>query len=228
MILSIIIPSKNEERYIQGVITSIKNSDIKFTYEIIVSDKSTDNTRQVITELDKTIKIIEGGPVGVARNNGALEAKGQYLLFLDADIIFTDKELINKSIVKLIQGNDMVTTKLKCSNNNIVSLIYWFNNIFQYLSIIDKKPFSTGSFMAIRKEEFVRLGGFNLEALHCEDYLLSMQIKPNKFKIVNSFIYTDDRRFKKMGYIGMIKYFLYNIINRKNKNFFYTDVNYWK
>jgi glycosyltransferase involved in cell wall biosynthesis len=227
MVLSIIIPSKNEEKYISGVITSILNSYIPYPYEIIVADNSTDDTVKIIKDLNPSIKVIKGGPTPVARNNGVKVSKGDYLLFIDSDIVIKDDKLIFKTLTSLMGGSDMVTTNLKCKNNKIVNLIYQINNIIQHISIFDKKPFSTGSFMGFNKDTFKELGGFDEKALHCEDYLLSKKVNPKNFKIINSCIYTDDRRFIKMGYFGMIRYFYNNIKKRNNDSYFYKDINYW-
>ena len=63
--------------------------------------------------------------------------------------------------------------------------------------------------------------------MHCEDYFLSSMVNPKKFSLVNSYVYTDDRRFKKMGNFKIIKYFISNILNRNNKNYFKKDIGYW-
>jgi glycosyltransferase involved in cell wall biosynthesis len=83
--LSIIIPSYNEEKYLPKLLKSIKKQDFK-DYEIIVADNnSKDNTRQIA--LSYGAQIVDGGRPATARNNGVKVAKGDYLLFLDADTI---------------------------------------------------------------------------------------------------------------------------------------------
>jgi glycosyltransferase involved in cell wall biosynthesis len=84
--VSIVIPSYNEENYIDGVLTSIYTSDIKYPFEVIVADASTDNTRDIIKKHFPEVKIVKGGNVSEARNNGAKAAKGDYIIFIDADI----------------------------------------------------------------------------------------------------------------------------------------------
>lgn len=226
MILSIIIPSKNEEKYINGVLDSISNSNLcKKDYEIIVSDSSNDDTKKIVKEYDG-VKLVEGGPTPIARNNGVKISNGKYILFIDSDITFKDKNLINKVIYNL-RNYDMVTTNLRCETDGLVNFIYRFNNLTQKISILDGNPFSTGAFMGVKKEVFNELGGFDPEMKHCEDYMLSKQIDSKKFKIISSEVYSDNRRFKKMGYWGMVKYFFNNIINRNNEDHFKKDAGYW-
>jgi glycosyltransferase involved in cell wall biosynthesis len=231
MKLSIIIPSRNEENYISGVLGSIYESDIPFDFEVIIADNSTDSTRDIINYNYPNVKIIQGGTVSQGRNNGVKVASGEYLIFMDADISFVDEDLINKAVNHMEDGSDMVTTRLSCDNDVIADMIYGVCNLIQLGSKIEGKPFSTGCFMGVKKSIFETLGGFD-ESLHfAEDYHLSRKVKPNKFKIIrNSTIYTDNRRFKKIGYFGLMRQFGRIALSRYNKNdeSFKKDIGYWR
>ena len=110
---SIIIPMKNAEKYIMNAFNSIKQQDYN-NYEIlIVNDHSEDQSLEKAKELQKEnekmdIKIFnvedgKWGP-GVGRNIGLDHAKGEYIVFLDAD----DELLPNalKDINSAIKDND--------------------------------------------------------------------------------------------------------------------------
>ena len=230
MKLSIIIPSRNEETYIHGVLGSIYESDIPFDFEVIVADNSTDSTRDIINHNYPTVKIIQGGTVSEGRNNGANVALGEFIIFMDADISFADEGLIAKAVEYLEKGSDMVTTRLSCDNDVIADIMYGVCNLIQLGSKVEGKPFSTGCFMGVKKSVFEELGGFD-ESLHfAEDYHLSRKITPKKFKIIrNSTIYTDNRRFKKIGYFGLMKEFgrIAFSRNKKNDDSFKKDIGYW-
>ena len=86
MYLSIIIPTLNEENYLPLLLESIKKQNFK-SYEIIVADAgSTDRTIEIAK--NHGCKITSGGLPAKARNQGAKIAKGDLLLFSDADIVF--------------------------------------------------------------------------------------------------------------------------------------------
>ena len=231
MKLSIIIPSRNEEKYINGVLDSIYESDIPFDFEVIVADNSTDSTRQVIIRHHPQVKIIQGGTVSEGRNNGAKHAKGEYLIFMDADITFADESLIAKTVRHLENKYDMVTTRLSCDNDLLADIMYGVCNLIQLGAKLEGKPFSTGCFMGIKRSVFEKLNGFD-ESLHfAEDYHLSRRIDRKKFKIIrNSTIYTDNRRFKKIGYFGLMKQFGRIALSRYDKNdeSFKKDIGYWE
>src|SRR3989338_341684 len=83
--LSIIIPTLNEEKYLAKLLDSIKNQGFK-DYEIIVADNnSKDKTRQTAKKYG--CRVVDGGKPPIARNNGAKAAKGNLLFFIDADCI---------------------------------------------------------------------------------------------------------------------------------------------
>jgi len=229
MEVSIIIPCKNEEKYIGKLLESIKNQKIDFDFEVIICDAdSTDNTVSIIKSFqnDLPIKIISGGLPSVGRNNGALEAKYDVLLFMDADCYLKHDKIIKYAVNKLNSGYDLIGAFLNIEDNKRVKALYFVSNLIMILSKFGK-PFVVGGFFMIKKEIFLSLGGFDEELKHCEDYFLSKQITSDKFSIIAQFVYTDDRRFIKMGYFGFTKYFIKNIVNRNDKEFFKKEIKYW-
>lgn len=96
MILSIIIPAYNAEKFLSLLLDSILSQSFKDFEIIIVNDGSTDNTAQILTDYsanDKRIKVIHKSNEGVAiaRNIALKQAQGEYILFCDADdIMFPD------------------------------------------------------------------------------------------------------------------------------------------
>ena len=90
MLLSIIIPIYNAEKYIDRCISSVVNQSLKDIEIVLVNDGSTDSSFSLCKawELkDKRIKLISqiNSGVSAARNLGISRAEGEYLLFLDSD-----------------------------------------------------------------------------------------------------------------------------------------------
>lgn len=92
MILSIIIPVYNVEKYVEKCIRSCESQDIpQSEYEIIVvNDGSKDNSLQIVNRLSgeyNNIKVISqpNGGLSAARNTGMKNANGQYFMFVDSD-----------------------------------------------------------------------------------------------------------------------------------------------
>lgn len=230
-LITVVIPCKDEEKYIGTLLESICSQSV-IPYKIIIADNnSTDNTLDIIKSYSRRLDIalIPGGNVSEGRNKGAKYVTSKYICFIDADMNLQEPKLIEKTIDLMEKRKyEMITTNIQCSSKNIISkIVYKLNNFGQQLSKIINSPFSTGAFMCITKEKFLVLGGFDEDIQFCEDYWLSKQIKKSKFGIVNSSIYTSDRRFKKMGYLWMIKNFIGSYFNRNNREYFTKDFKYW-
>ncbi|MFX1519417.1 MAG: glycosyltransferase [Promethearchaeota archaeon] len=85
--VSIVVPTRNEEKKIEACLRSILNLDFpKEKYEILVIDgKSTDRTVEIASKYP--VRIIENPKykIGPAHNIGIKEAKGDIIVFTDAD-----------------------------------------------------------------------------------------------------------------------------------------------
>ena len=95
--ISVIIPTYNSENFIKRAIDSIL-AQIKVNYEIIIfDDYSSDNTLEIVHRYKKNnnnITIIESEKnvgQGKGRNEALKFARGDYILFLDSDDYFIDK-----------------------------------------------------------------------------------------------------------------------------------------
>ena len=233
--LTIVIPCKNEEKYIERTIYSIAlQKNIKGTRIIVADAQSSDKTRELVLTCKQNLKdhliidLIEGGPVAVARNNGVKLVQTKYTLFLDADTSLNDNELIDDTIFQMYHYKlDLLTCKVKSYGKDIrTSIMFSLFNPINYL-ISKKTPFAIGMFFLTKTSIFNELGGFDETLKHSEDYWLSKQYNPKKFRITAHCIGQDDRRFKKMGYFGMIKLLINGYLNKNNKEFFQKDVRYW-
>jgi glycosyltransferase involved in cell wall biosynthesis len=219
--ITIVVPCKNEENYIPYLLMHLRNQMIGST-RIIIADCSTDNTREVIqvAKGNLNVEIIDGGPVSIAKNNGAKLVTTPYILFIDADVRFF-KDTVIRDAVREIESNelDLIGLNAKCYDNDIVASIGFsifniINNMLKYFS-----PFAVGAFMLTRRDRFEEYGGFPEKFATSEDFFLSRQYSPEKFKILKHHFGQDSRRFKKMGYFGMAAYLIKNFINRNNKEY---------
>ena len=89
-LVSIVVPSYNNARYLVGCIESLINQTYRNIEIIIVNDGSVDNTEDIIKNIqafDKRVKSITQPNAGLpaARNSGIDIATGKYIAFVDAD-----------------------------------------------------------------------------------------------------------------------------------------------
>jgi len=219
--ITIVVPCKNEENYIRHLLDSLRSQNIGDT-RIIIADCSTDNTRQVIRDNSQelNVEIIDGGPVSVAKNNGAKLVTTPYILFIDADVRFFKNNVISYAVNKIESKNlDLIGLNIKCYDKDPRAMIGFtiFNTVNHTLKYFS--PFAVGAFMLTRRDKFIEYGGFPENLVTSEDFFLSRKYSPKKFRIIKHHCGQDSRRFKKMGYFGMGKYVVKNFINRNNKQY---------
>jgi glycosyltransferase involved in cell wall biosynthesis len=92
-LVSIIIPAYNAAEYLPITLNSIKQQSYSNWEVIIVDDGSKDLTQHVLkAETDRRIQMIrqQNQGVSIARNNGFKNAKGEFVVFFDADDIMTE------------------------------------------------------------------------------------------------------------------------------------------
>jgi len=228
--LTIVIPCKNESKTIDSTLTLLNFQDNIENVEVIVADISDDGTtyQLEIRNQDKfNLKIIQGGLPAKARNNGAQLVETPYVLFIDSDMFLLDSSLLTDAIKEMrLHKFDLLTTKVRTTSGK-------YNYVFRTFDMIQKiskriSPFCLGGFMLFRTDTFNKLGGFDEQAQVSEDYLLSKQVEPKKFKILNRTIFTLPRRFDNKGILYMLRFIIRSFFNRNNKEFFSNDNTYWK
>ena len=126
-ILSIIIPIYNGYNYIKRIMTSIENQSYRDIDIVFVDDASTDKSIKLIEQYqhkDKRIQLVqhkENQGLLKSRNDGAIKARGEYLLFIEQNGILTEGSL------KKIYGNIIMY------NTDIIRFDIYnkFNNTFE-------------------------------------------------------------------------------------------------
>ena len=179
MHLSIVIPAFNEARLIERCLQSISTSLVAnltsgFTSEIIVVDNnSTDNTATLARQARAHVVFEPINQIGRARNTGAAEATGDWLLFLDADSLITT-ELLG-DILRMIQDGKNVGCGCTLRMQGIP---WWANAILQLwmgASILFR--WASGAMLVCRSDAFRDVGGFTQELYAAEEIRLSKQLK---------------------------------------------------
>lgn len=202
--LSIIIITRNEEKYLPRLLKSIK----KQTYEdceIIVSDaKSTDKTRKIAKKYGCTV--IDGGLPSVGRNNGAKIAKGNLLLFLDADVILPDGFLV--SLVRNIRLKNIEAGSCYSKPYDGKFIDRVITNISNTLMDMVKHKWANayGWCIFCKKSTYKKIRGFDEEIRLGEDNDFARRAsKIGKFGILRfPKIRNSVRRFQREGRIKLI------------------------
>ena len=174
-IYSIIIPSLNEEKFLPTLLQSIAKQREKNFEVIVVDGCSQDKTREVVLAFSKKfpLQIFSSTKRNVAyqRNYGAQKAKGEYLVFLDADaqIYPSFAQRIGK-VMKQKKGvlflPALVPDRATPKNKVIFSVLNAMIEASQTLG----KPLTTSGLIFVEKNFFRTMNGFDETALMVEDH----------------------------------------------------------
>lgn len=193
ILISIIIPVYNGEKYIADTIKSVIDQTYKNWELIIVDDGSTDNTAKVVEQFsDYRISYIKKNNTGVSdtRNVGANLAKGEILCFLDADDVWLPQNL-EKKLSKLTKEQDSIL---------VTSPMYLWDERtdYQNCKIIGKPTFdewkefrelrntSIPSSVLMYKNYFLEAGMFDTKISTSADFDLVIRLRElGKFTYVN-------------------------------------------
>lgn len=108
---SIIVPAYNVEKYISQALDSVLDQTYT-SYEILlIDDKSTDKTLEIAKKYQcksKKIKLIcnsKNTGLAATRNVGLNKTTGKYIVFLDSDDFFNDKDFLKKLYLYCIEAD---------------------------------------------------------------------------------------------------------------------------
>lgn len=204
-VASVVIPAYNEASYIDRLLEALVKQDFA-NFEVIVSDaESKDGTKEVVDSFkDKLdIKFIESPPKGPAhgRNVGAKHAKGEWLLFLDADIDIQDPDFISK-LIEAAELRDWNTAsgQLKVSGHSLLAQLGHSQGYLNFMAHT-KHPIAQGYCLMTRRRIFEQSNGFNERLHYGEDNDYVTRTAKYGFGFVKNAQYiVDPRRYEQEGW----------------------------
>ena len=217
--ISIITPVYNKEKYILRYIRSIQNQFFDEIEIILVDDYSTDCSKEIIEKFKKTderivlLKHKKNKGTLKSRNEGALKAKGKYLIFLDPDdllsfyiliLCYNEAEKKNYDIIRFIiyEGNEKIN--LNFIVNQIINktiyqpelslyLFYGLGKLAQLDYYITNKLVKKTLF--IKSLNLIDTYYLNKFMIDCEDGLINFIL----YRLANSYFF-----IPKIGYYYII------------------------
>lgn len=212
MKVSVIIPTLNEENYVDGLLSDLKKQSLKPFEVIVVDANSVDKTRQIVKQY-KIVTLVSGkSPVASQRNLGAKTATGGLLIFLDADV-----RVNSDFIVQIHNQFENKNIDVACpaympyQSTLLLKAIYIF---FDSLFILFQKVFPSGAGACIvcRKDIFFQERGFRKEFKFEDIEMIRRYSYKFRFKMLRCIVYVSDRRFKKEGTIKLfLKYLILSL-----------------
>ncbi|MCX6775112.1 MAG: glycosyltransferase [DPANN group archaeon] len=213
--VSIIIPTLNEEKHIKALLKTLRRQTYKDFEIIIIDGDSKDNTKKIVRKFAKLhtrVKLIieKKKSVGRARNLGANQAKGKYLLFLDADTLLS-RHFLGKSIAELEKKKlDIATADFRplCKDSSHKIYFGMQNKIIWLSQFI--RPAAQGAFILVKRSLFERIRGFDDRIKLAEDVnFVERATEFGKFGVLNEVrVSISSRRLKQEGVLGLVMKYL--------------------
>ncbi len=198
--LSVIIPCRNESKYIAKCIESIVNQDAEnCDIEILVIDgMSVDGTRAIVENIchsNRKVRLIDNTELVTpnALNLGIKNAQGDYVMIASAHSSFAPDyiDVLIKAMKQLhadVVGGYMQTaikndTSKARAIKEVLSCKFGVGNAMFRIGVSDEKLVDTVPFGIYRKELFGEVGGYNNNLIRNHDIELSKRLKASGKKI---------------------------------------------
>lgn len=200
--VSVIIPAHNEEAYLEATLKALRRQKFPGCEVVVVANGCTDNTADVARGLCDQLVVLSQKSLGVARNLGARIAKGELLIFLDADTILErhglkiiSEEFTHRHAAGTVKGlPDTKRFAYRC--------MYGLKNFMHW----SRLHHGSSGVILCWKEHFVRLGGFreNLEVRENSELIKRLE-RFGRYKYIgNTAVTTSMRRYDRRGFWRMI------------------------
>lgn len=219
MKISIIIPTRNAEVYMDTLLTKLEGQTIK-PYEIIIIDTASKDKTREICEAHKNVKFIQinDGEFdhGGTRNKAAKVATGDILVFMTQDATPNTENFIEEIINKLGKDGVVASYGRQVARPD-ASYLEKFAREFNYTKqeLIKSKDdieklgiktfFMTNVCSAFIRDEFWNIGGFPEKTILNEDMIISSRLilkgkkvhYAAKAEVIHSHDYTYIQQFKR-------------------------------
>jgi glycosyltransferase involved in cell wall biosynthesis len=197
--ISFVVPAYNEERYLPDTLAAIHASarELGIDYEIVVADDgSTDATASIAREAGARVVPVAHRQISRTRNSGAREARGDRLVFVDADTQ-VNAPLLEATIGALDRGAVGGGARPKFASeaprwaHRLIHAVVAFMALFRW---------SAGCFVFARRDAFEAVGGFDERHFAGEEIMLSRAMKrQGEFVILPQSLVTSPRKLMARG-----------------------------
>lgn len=193
-VISCIVPCYNCEIFISETVQSLINQTMKPQEIILVNDASTDNTLDILKVIEsqypnivKVIDLEKNQGASYVRNYGVENAKGEYILFMDSDDI-AETTLIEEYLYRLNKVNGKIEDEYILCYSAYIQIDEKDKQISDIVKGIQVEPeeilgyefvrnyISTTSGILIKKDFFIKTGGFNEKIRYSEDWDLWLRL----------------------------------------------------
>ena len=218
--LSIIIPTLNDEEYLPLLLETIEKQGLDGKCEIVITDSgSQDKTIQIAKNYG--CKVVSGGLPAKGRNQGAKAATGDLLLFLDAEALLPENFLAKLLVEFEERSLDIASCRLEPIEEKwmprFIYSKFFYNLLYNWPVQLLENAFPYAScLILVKKEIHAKLKGFDEKIKIAEDHDYARRAaRVGKFGFLRSSILPlFMRRCRVEGIINTnLKYIVCNLFN---------------
>jgi glycosyltransferase involved in cell wall biosynthesis len=194
--LSIIIPAHDEAALIGATISALRMAaeTLQLNHEIIVvDDASTDATPVIAAANDLLILHVGHRQIAAARNAGAAAARGDCLLFVDADTL-VDATVLAAAVAAMDGGAVGGGCRVR-----LVGRVRWRERVFTatMMQVFRWQKIAPGCFLFCTRDAFDAVGGFDQRWYAGEDVAMSRSLAAHgRFVVLREAVLTSDRKLR--------------------------------
>lgn len=211
--VSIIVPTLNEENYVGSLLSDIARQTRAADEILVVDGRSKDETVPIVERFPNANLLIGSPPVASQRNLGGRKARGDVLIFLDADVRLP-ATFLEGFLEEFERRHLDIACPLYMPYRSTLA-INAFHVFFNAVFVVFQKtlPSGGGACIAIKREHFRRRRGFD-PGLRFDDIELIRRLsRERRFGIVGKRIYVSDRRYKESGVLWIfLRYLLLSFL----------------
>ena len=196
--ISFIVPAHNEAALLGETLRVLRASAEKLgePFEIIVADDaSTDATAEIARTAGATVQSVNKRQIAATRNAGAKAARGDILIFVDADT-HVPAETLRQAMDALRAGAVGGGSRFRFESGP-----QWAHLVGDAVGIAMRAlSWAAGCFVFVRRDAFEAVGGFDERYFATEELVLSRALKQRgRMVIVNEPVVTSGRKAEQYG-----------------------------
>lgn len=225
MKFSVIIPARDEEKYIGACLDSVARASLPYpgmVETIVVLNRCTDNTGRIATAAGARVVENQMRNLAAIRNHGVSEAQGEIIVTIDADSTMTRNLLMETELAlisgKFIGGGTMIIPER-------ISLGIFITG-FPLMLYFGCTGISCGCFWC-RKDDFLAAGGFDETFYSAEDLEFARRLQrygrsrgQRYGTLYKAYIRTSCRKFDKLGDWHLLRhpFKAWALLKNRNRN----------
>ena len=177
-LVSVIIPTYNSEKTLARCLESVKNQTYENIETIVVDKYSTDKTLGIASSYPARISQLKARERCEQINSGVRKAQGKYVYRVDSDFI-VEPNVIEQAVNACeVNGFDAI-----CVHNTSDPTVSFWSKVRKFERDMYRNDDLNSAARFVRKEAFVKIGGFDEELVAGEDYDFHNRLVSNGFKI---------------------------------------------